>query len=196
MERFKAGDVIGWSGYGLESCFINLVTWGVPCFGVSHVGIMAEHDGELLHFESTTLSDLRCVIQGRKVKGMQAVKLADRINSYPGRAYHYPLYRPLYDHESRRLTAWLVERIGQPYDTKEAIEAGGLFGILTAAAHWSRMLGLRPSAGYFCSQEDADALSIIGVAPTDDGAKWNPNHLVRSLRRREILLPPRRLKKT
>lgn len=192
----QAGDIVGWSGRNFTSAFINLATWGLPLVSISHVGIMAEYRGRLLHFESTTLSDLPCAIQGRQVKGTQAVDLADRLKTYRGRAYHFPLYRSLYPHESRRLTQWLVSRIGLEYDAKEAVESGGLFGILAEGAHrWRIVRGLRGKPrSYFCSEEDAGAISAIGLWPTDDAAKWNPNKLVRHYRRNDILLPRRRLK--
>lgn len=193
----KPGDIIGWSGYSLQSSLINLFTWGVPLMDASHVGFLAEYRGRLVHVESTTDSEVPCIIQGKIAEGVQAVYLSDRLKTYNGRAWHYPLYRPLYDHESKRLTKWITDNVGKPYDRTEAPKSGGLLGLLTFAAHLARRQAWRSKrsrAEYFCSETDGAALSYIGIAPTDDPAKWNPNRLVRTLRKRGILLPPRRLK--
>lgn len=83
---YKIGDVVAFSGFGRKSLFVNLVTYGFPWWHASHVGIIGEHNGELLLFESTTLSDVPCVIQGKPFKGVQAVRLKDRVATYRGRA--------------------------------------------------------------------------------------------------------------
>jgi len=38
----RPGDLIGFSGESFISDFINVVTYGVPRWGISHVGIMGE----------------------------------------------------------------------------------------------------------------------------------------------------------
>ena len=58
----KAGDIIGFSGDSWMSAGINMATYGIPFWSLSHVGIVGEHDGELLLFESTELNKLPCAI--------------------------------------------------------------------------------------------------------------------------------------
>ena len=48
----KAGDILAFSGHSLTSAFINVVSYGIPFWSVSHVGIIGEHEGRLLLFES------------------------------------------------------------------------------------------------------------------------------------------------
>ena len=48
----KAGDLIAFSGDSWISDLVNVATYGIPRWGVSHVGIMGEaRDGRLLLFE-------------------------------------------------------------------------------------------------------------------------------------------------
>jgi hypothetical protein len=186
----KAGDWIGFSSHSAFGASVNTFTWGIPFWHLSHVGVIADYEGQLLLFESTTLSDVPCVIQRKPVRGVQAVRLRDRLAKYQGKAWRYPLYRTLYDHESRRLTKFLVDRLGRPYDERAAIESAGLLGLLTCVATKIRV----PDWAYFCSDLGMGAVSDVGLIATDDSAKWNPNKAVRYLRKREILLPRRRLK--
>lgn len=187
----KSGDLIGFSGFGLTSIAINLATAGLPFVSLSHVGILAEHQGELLLFEATKLSDQACVIQKKKVEGTQAVELHDRLRTYSGRAWHYPLYRPLYADERIRLNEHVASLIGKSYDTREAMESAGCGPL---ARLLSRLRIFDSQAALFCAEFVSGSLSTVGIMPTDDPAKWNPNRLVRHLRRSEILLRPKRLK--
>ena len=72
-DDIKAGDVIGFSGNSWISGLINIGTYGIPFWGISHVGIMAHAaDGRLLLFECTTLEDMPCEIAGECFNGTQA----------------------------------------------------------------------------------------------------------------------------
>jgi hypothetical protein len=183
----KPGDIIGFSGDSLVSIGINLGTWGLPFWGISHVGILAEFDGNLLLFESTTLCDLPCEIKGRKFKGSQAHNLLTRLRGYQGKAWHYPLYRGLYEDERKRLNGYLKDTIGTPYSEIGAFRAAG-FGTLET------LFGEESQSAGFCSEWVESALSEIGVFPTDDAYKWNPNRLTRTLRRSGLLKAPQRIK--
>ena len=69
----KPGDLIGFSGEGFTGDIINIGTYGIPRWGICHVGIMGEaKDGRLLLFESTTLDDLPCEITGVRFNGTQS----------------------------------------------------------------------------------------------------------------------------
>ncbi len=185
----KAGDIVGFSGDSWLSVGISLATYGIPFWSLSHVGILGEHDGELLLFESTSLSDLACVIQGKPVWGTQAHQLDECVEAYGGRVWHYPLYRPLYPFESKRLSAFLLEYIGKDYDAIGAFRAGGI--------GWSWLeskLRRQDLSSLFCSEYCAAAHAHVGVFRTDHVSRWSPNRLVRTERRRGILLKPWRLK--
>src|SRR5690349_10220807 len=68
----KPGDILGFSGYHPASIAINLVTYGIPFWHLSHVGIVGEHCGELVLFESCITDPDPCVITGKHFSGTQA----------------------------------------------------------------------------------------------------------------------------
>jgi len=187
--EIKTGDIVAFSGFGHKSVIVNLVTFGWPFFWASHVGIIGEYEGEQLLFESTTLSNVPCVIQQKSFKGVQSVRLADRVKSYDGRVYHYPVYRPLFGFEEDRLNEFLIDSIGTPYD---------LHGGMRSATHGLSWLESRFSGEdlnfIFCSELVAAAHARIGLLQTTSASRWNPNRLVRYERRTGILRRSRRLR--
>ena len=185
-EEIKAGDIVGFSGRSWISAGINIATYGIPLWGISHVGIMAHApDGRLLIFESTSLEDLPCEISHENFTGTQAHLLDDILRVYDGKAWHYPLYRPLYDYEDKRLTEFLMATIHTPYDAMGAFRSAGV------GLSWVESL-FHPENlhSIFCSEWVAAAYANIGLVPTANAARWNPNHLVRHLRGAEVLLEP------
>jgi hypothetical protein len=185
----QSGDVIGFTGGSWVSDLINIATFGVPRFSTSHIGIVAEHQNELLLFESTTLSDLPCRILGKPIKGSQAQRFGPRLRRYRGKVWHYPLFRPLYAHESKRLSEFLISGLGRPYDQIGAVRAGGIaFSWLESKIHKPNLASL------FCSEWVAAALAQIGMLRTTHVIKWYPNKLIRYSLRHDILQKPRRLK--
>jgi hypothetical protein len=187
----KAGDIIGYSGRGWISAAVNIGTYGIPLLGLSHVGIMGHApDGRLLVFESTSLDgDVPCAITGKPIVGTQAHPLDEMLKRYNGKAWHYPLYRPLYENEDRRLTDFLMDTIGTPYDAMGAFRSAGV------GLSWIESL-FRPSdlRTIFCSEWCAAAYAMIGIHATDNVSRWNPNRLCRHLRWHRILCKPKRLK--
>lgn len=189
IQHCRAGDILAFSGSGHVSDIINIFTFGIPRFSISHVGIVGEHHGQLLLFESTTLASGPCEILGKPIKGSQAQRIDSRILSYRGRIWHYPLYRSLYDHEAERLTEFLVSGLGRPYDQIGAVRAGGL------AFSWFESKIHKPNlASLFCSEWCVAALSEIGIFPTTHVSKWNPNRFIRKGRKLQVLQIPRRIK--
>jgi hypothetical protein len=186
----KAGDLIAFSGDSWISDLVNVATYGIPRWGVSHVGIMGEaRDGRLLLFESTTLDGLPCEIQGVHFNGTQAHSLDAVVAAYRGKIWHYPLYRPLYDSERQRLTQFLMESIHTPYDEMGAMRSAGV------GLSWVESLFRDEDlTKIFCSEWLAAAYSVIGLHATSNASRWNPNRLVRSLKRHDLLLRPRRLR--
>ena len=185
----KAGDIIGFSGDSWLSAGINLATYGIPFWSLSHVGIVGEHDGELLLFESTEQNELPCSIRGKPVCGTQAHRLDECIRAYNGKVWHYPLYRPLYTFERKRLNTFLQKYLGKDYDAVGAFRAGGV--------GWSWLeskLRRQDLSSLFCSEYCAAAHARVGIFRTDHLSRWSPNRLVRTERRRGILLKPWRLK--
>jgi hypothetical protein len=187
--EIKVGDIIGFSGYGWKSVLINVCSYGIPWWNLSHIGIIGEYEGELLLFESTTLSNLPCVIQGKSFQGTQACRLNDRVAAYLGSAWHYPLYRSLFGAEADRLNKFLIEHLGIQYDHIGAIRSGG------AAWSWLEShLHSENLDSIFCSEYCAAAHRDIGLIQTDHVSRWNPNRFVRHERGEKILVKPWRLK--
>lgn len=189
MSDFKPGDLIGFSGDSYLSAFINIVTFGIPGWSLSHIGIVGEYKDELVLFESTTLDDIPCIIQGRKVAGAQAQRIGPRLERYRGRAWHYSIFRPLFDHERKRLNEFLMSTLGTPYDMIGAFRAGGYgFSWIESRMREADLHSL------FCSEWCAAAHAEIGLFATDNVARWSPNLLARTERRAGILRKPRRLR--
>jgi hypothetical protein len=189
-EEFKAGDVIGFSGNGWISGLINIGTYGLPWWGLSHVGILAHaSDGRLLLFESTTLEGMPCEIMGACFNGTQAHDLDKILKVYPGKVWHYPLYRRLFEHEDKRLTDFLMATIHTPYDEMGAFRSAGI------GLSWvESCLREQDLHMMFCSEWVAAAHATIGIMPTDNAGRWNPNHLCRTLRGKELVFKPRRMR--
>lgn len=184
----KSGDIIGFSGRSLRSGLINLATGGIPLWGISHVGIIATLDKRILLFDSTEAPGV-CSVTGNFHRGVQAHHLSDVLADYKGRVWHYPLYRRLYQHENDRLGVYLGGVLGHGYDKAGAVRAGGLlFAKLNALIYGQDLAEL------FCSELLAAALSRIGIFPTVNASRWNPNKLIRAMRRARILHKGERLK--
>jgi len=188
MVEYKVGDIVGFSGFGRHSILVNLVTYGLPFWSISHVGVIGEYDGEKLLFESTMLSNIPCVIQKKPFKGVQAVKLEDRLTYYSGRAWLYPIYRQLYVNEANRLNKFLLDKVGIPYD-----KLGGMRTATVSLSWIESKLHEEDLSSLFCSELVAASHRRIGLLRTDNASRWNPNKLVRYERGDKTLLCPRRI---
>ncbi len=205
MSKLLPGDILGFSSHTLRGAVINMATYGIPFWGLSHVGIIADthslvltgymtHQRLLLRpyyllFESTVASELQCAIQHKSVCGVQAHFPSDRIADYPGKVWHYPLNTTLRPLASARLASYLLRQIGKSYDQIGAFRAGGV------GYSWLESK-LRPEnlESLFCSELCAAAHRHIGVFKTKHASKWSPNAFVRAERREGILGKPIRLK--
>jgi hypothetical protein len=189
-NEMQPGDIIGFSGANRVSDFINVVTYGIPRWSLSHIGIVGEYKDERVLFESTTLDPDPCLVRGERFNGAQAHSIDSRIAHYEGRIWHYPLYRSLYPAERQRLNEFLNRTIGTPYDKVGAFRAGGIgFSWLESKLHPVMSLN-----AMFCSEWCAAAHTDIGLFRTDDVGRWSPNLFVRAERRQRILLSPVRMK--
>jgi len=206
-QEIKPGDVIGFSGNYWHSHAINLLTYGLPWWGLSHIAVAAEAESEdlvrfdgvspeepyrgscLLLFESTSLCPYPCYLQLRHHEGTQAQIPTRRILDYNGKVWHYPLSRELRPLESRRLTCYLLNYIGTGYDTIGAFRAGGV------GFSWLESL-FRPEdlSSIFCAEYVAAAHRHIGLFKTRSASRWNPNLLARREQRVGILRQRRRLR--
>ena len=180
----KPGDIVGFSGRNLTSDWINCVTGGIPRYGISHVGIIGDSGGRRYLFEAGGASAW-CEISQEAFCGFQAHFIEDVLGEYNGRIWLYPLYRRLYQHEDYRLSAFLHGSLGTPYDRPGAIRSGGfVWGGVNALARRESLCSL------FCSEVVAAAESRIGIFPTSNASRWNPNKLIRTMRRDGLLRSP------
>ena len=179
----KPGDLIGFSGYNLSGIGINIFSGGFPFYGISHIGIVARYQGVLRLFESTTLCDLPCLVQGKPVSGAQVHDLDRRKNGYRGKVYHIPLKKELSFDQRNSLTTYLLNDVGKPYDMLGAGVSGGWFLRKIKAV-------LRPEDlnNLFCSEWCAAALDDINIFHTGNASTWNPNALYQEARRSSVCL--------
>jgi hypothetical protein len=187
--NLRPGDLLGTCYFGIEGDIINLSTYGIPRFSLSHVAILAEHKDDLLIFESTTQCGIPCAIRGVHFNGSQAHYIDSRLESYRGKVWHYPLAIPLRSHERRQLSEYLVETIGRPYDVEGGVFAvGKLWSLIHSRIHPESLSTL------FCSEWVAASLRQIERFDTLDASEWTPNFLCRECCRRGITRKPGRIK--
>lgn len=184
----KAGDIVGFSGLEIISDVINLATQGLPRWGLSHVGIVADYKDDLVIFESTSLSPTKCLVQRKKVKGVQACSIEDALLR-KGKIWQYPLFMELSPAERLRLSRYLLDNIGIDYDYRGAIRSGGI--LVRFMAH---LLKGQDLERLFCSELTAAAFDRIGIIPTSDASSYSPNAFVRRCSRQGVLLDRKRLK--
>jgi len=177
--QFKSGDIIGFSGRGFISDVVNIGTYGIPRWSISHVAIIAGY-GENKLYEAN---------ENDTISGVSFHKPHDKIDEYKGRIWIYPLYRKLYYEENCRLNENLSKFLNTPYDTLGAIRSAGfIFSIIESLIHGPDFVKL------FCSELVAQQLSDIGIYPTSNASRWNPNKYLRRLRLNGIVCKPIRLK--
>lgn len=185
------GDILGFSAADFLGDAINLATWGLPRWSLSHVAIVArdQQTGRMLLWESTQSCDLPCYRACRRVAGVQCHRIAERVEGYLGRVWHYRLACPLSIWEGGRLSLFVDANLSTSYDEIGAFrsrEAG--FGWIEAR------LGEENLHALFCSEFVAAGLREACKFGCRSASRWNPNRLVRTLRAADILLEPRRLK--
>ena len=174
MKRdYKDGDIIGFSGGHFCSDLINLSTYGIPRYSLSHVGILARKNKRTkwLVFEANENVPWQCAVTHRKHDGIQAHSLELLLERYRGKVWHYSrqvLCPTLY--------LALCEELGTPYDWRGATRAGGKL--------WSFIQAIfrqEDTSAFFCSEFVATILREFGIFETDNVSKWSPNKLMRKL---------------
>lgn len=201
----KPGDILGFSGDGWLSFGINLLTYGIPYYHISHVGIVAELQKEdfdnaipgiyrytepgLYLFEATITSLPGCVLTLACKPGVKVRPIGVKVRNTKGRVWHYPCRHKIRPLESRRLTCFLRSQLGKNYDAIGAFRAAGL-----GFSGIESRLRKEDLSSLFCSELCAAAYKHIGIMDTTNASKWSPNSLVRYCRKENILLKPRRLK--
>lgn len=216
LRTIKPGDVIGFSGRNWISAGINIGTFGLPSWGISHVGIASFDSGSIASYDDNVLAMQKelsskygkplsrlstmymagikagpgpRLFESTSKTGVRSIDLAKAVREYDGRVWVYPLSRPLFLNEMARLTDTATSLVGTSYDVSGAIHSGGLLvQLLSALVRGEDLTSL------FCAEFAASQLSHIGVFPTSNASRWSPNHFVRKLRRMGIVNRPVRLK--
>lgn len=171
--------------------WINLGTWGIPFYSLSHVAIVAKNPetGTCVLFESTSLCEQRCVVREKHVEGVQGHYVSLRSRLYKGKVYHYPLAKNLTDKQSGCLTDFCIGHLGVGYDAIGAFRSRDTpWGLLEQRFRPENLQAL------FCSEFCAAALREIEEFRTGSVSKWNPNSFARALHRRGIVDRPQRVK--
>jgi len=208
QNLLKPGGIVAFSGRSWLAAGINLLSYGVPGWNISHVGILADSFDNgfpildecgilsiqdlhgLILFESLMSCDVPCLIQNRIANGVQAhYPTCEYLKRDNPSVWYYPLYRELKPLEGRRLSRFLLDHLGTKYDKIGAVRVAGLgFSFLESLLH-------APDLEYiFCSELVAASLNHIGIFNTKHVSRWSPNILLRRLRREGIIQKPIRIK--
>jgi len=179
-KRFLPGDWIGFSSWSLRpplGVAINLFTWGVPFWGLSHIAVVTRHPDHPwpLLFEATTRVDEPCVVQGYRMDGAQYHKIERRIATYRGLVWHYPLALPLCPGEVRRLAEFCDGLKGRSYDAIGAVGARD-----TLSGRLARRGVPEDLTSLFCSEVAVACDKISGRAPLEEvSSVYSPNRATR-----------------
>jgi len=173
----KAGDLVGFSSYSFVDVIINIATRGIPFYHISHVGIVA-NDTVPVIFESSRGIKEPCIIQNKRVTGVQAHLLTQRVKSYKGKVWLFPLARELNTAQKVLLQDYLESQIGVQYDTLGAFRSRDLSLLEKIIFRKADLHSL------FCSEYCAEAYKRIGIFGENlDAGSLNPNKLTRICRK-------------
>ncbi len=192
--RVKVGDIIGFSGCAWDSDLINMATYGIPRWSLSHVGIIAKNPltGKLLVYESNEHCPLRCAITKTYHDGVQAHSLKTLLKKYHGKVWLYRVNCYVDDGYLGSVTSlsdYAFDHIGVPYDWEGAKQSGGK---LVSAI--KSIFGRADTSRLFCSEFVAELLDAFGIFPVKNVSAWSPNRMMRRLTRRGLYDKAVRLK--
>lgn len=195
LAEFRPGDIAACHGRDAISRLIRAGTaaFRPPRLGPSHVAILcpaaiqpATPQGEqqqatrLLWVESTTFCPTPCLMQERRVKGVQVQRIEDRIGQYRATGGRVDLYRlsPLWEldrEEQFRLTMAMLSHVGLGYDLRGAIRSGTRL--------YARLPIFPPACleSLFCSELLAAVLMRLGRLNHANPTRYNPARLLREL---------------
>lgn len=171
-NELETGDMVFFSGNGLVSEAIKAATncqW-------SHVGLVVRWDlmDLVLIWESTTLSNVLDISTGSPIRGVQAVPLSARTQSYDGyygfRRMGIPSKFKAYETVLRNLRRQLN---GKPYEKS-------LIQLLRSCYDFDRLSKETDLSSVFCSELVAEYYQRLGVLPADEPSwSYSPADLAR-----------------
>lgn len=122
--KFEPADLLAFCGRSWSSRAIALATCKFSQLfrrqWISHLSIVAEHEGTLKNWESTSMCPLPCDIQGKRVSGVQCHDLVEELAAYPGVVWLLRLRDPLNKLQREKLAKYCLAQIGKPYDWQQA----------------------------------------------------------------------------
>ena len=195
--EFKPGDIFACYGRDLVSLGISaetsLTSWLTGPSGLrwapSHVAIASQfvRSTEITWYESTTLSDRKCLTAEQRVEGVQVHPIRERIRDYCRSGGWVDVYRltginELSGYEAELLRSMLSKLVGdkqtgqapRQYDTSGAVFSGTrlLKWLPFSRANLQQM---------FCSELIAAVLQRLCRMNRDNPARYNPGLLLRRL---------------
>lgn len=153
-------DLVFFSGKGNVSSFIKRHTeskW-------SHCGMVVRINGLLFLWESTTLSDQLDVFAGKRIDGVQLVRLGARIAWFHGEIGIRRLENfPRTDLVLGKLWAHMLPLHGLPYESST-------LALIRAQLDRFGAVGEEDLSSVFCSELVAAAYKVMGLLPKDISA--------------------------
>jgi len=177
--NLQPGTILGFTNCRPLSWAIALGTWGVPGISIIHVGIVAPLDknsSKNVLYESTAEVRQPCLIQKKRIAGLQAHDLKWRIKAYKGRIWKYTPMNPFTEEQVDKLIDFCYDNLGVSYDflgAWRARQAG--FGWLEKRYREEDLSAL------FCSEFVAAAIRTSGYADIKNASKWSPRYLCKYL---------------
>lgn len=187
----RPGDLLLFRGANWRSRAIALGTnwpsqWAGGC-APSHVAVVADYKGCRRLFESTTLCDLPCLIQSRKIKGVQCHSVTERVEKYAGKVWQMRPAEPLSGWQRQKLADWCRDQVGSTYDFDSLLVTGTILRRLT-------FIRPRPHAT-ICSRYVMQALRAASIVNGEWApSEWTPAKIARRLPHDELYSWPVRLK--
>lgn len=185
----RPGDTLGFSAWSRLGVGINLCTFGIPFWCLSHIAGVVRVPGvsRLLVCESTTQYHAPCVLCGKVHDGVQFHYVPERVRSYRGLVWRYPLSKPLTVHESRLLGNWCASQHGKTYDYIGAFRSRET--LVACLLRKDEDLN-----SMFCSELWTAGLREVRRVRTENASAWSPNLLGRYLVRHRVCKRPETLK--
>jgi hypothetical protein len=172
LPPLNPGDVIAFSGNGLDAKIIQWFTWSPYSHTAIVLGQDQQRPGDILIAESTTYTTLPDFRQQSCQAGMQIHWLSAWLEIYQaaGQAWWFPLKDPLTQDKTSKLQSWLWSL----YDSQVPFSCPKSVGAWFARSKYratepksSRTIPQDSSANYasglFCSELVTEALRVTGV---------------------------------
>jgi hypothetical protein len=192
-QHFEPGDIIACYGTDAVSRIISAGTFSLLAprgtrIAPSHVALISEIDGSPWWCESTMLADRECVLQKRKVRGVQVHYPEDRTRDYVYSGGQVVVFRlspidQLAEEDKANITQMVRGFINQEasYDTIGALISGTRVlkrtRLIPFLAKWLHI----DLDSLFCSEMIAAILQRTCRMNRDNPTKYSPGSLVREL---------------